>query len=214
MLVAIGGIKGGSGKTTISTNLAVLRSQTHKILLVDADEQGSTYDWSEQRELKGIPTRWSTVKIPGLNIANQLRRQKDSYDDVIVDVGGRNTQEQRAALVCADVFIVPFRPRSLDIWTLGTVKNLMNESMGYNSNLKCYVLINQADCLGKDNKEAMEVLDNCEGITCIPHFIYNRKAFANAASEGLGVVELKKEDPKASQEIKDLYSYVFDVESK
>ena len=129
MIVVIGGIKGGSGKTTIATNLTVLRSASgKKVLLVDADEQKSASSWSQQRELENLQTSWVTIQLAGSAIRSQIQKMVNDYDDIIIDVGGRDTTSQRSALTIADSFIVPFQPRSLDIWTLGSVKNLISEA--------------------------------------------------------------------------------------
>ena len=68
MITVIGGIKGGSGKTTLATNLSVMRSAHTKVLLVDADEQKSASDWSQQRDHIMIPTlnpsKPNTAKVP------------------------------------------------------------------------------------------------------------------------------------------------------
>ena len=64
MILVVGGIKGGSGKTTLATNLAVLRSlYGYKVLLVDADEQKSVSDWMEQRESAKIETKWTSIQL-------------------------------------------------------------------------------------------------------------------------------------------------------
>jgi chromosome partitioning protein len=212
MIVVVGGIKGGSGKTTLATNLTVMRSLTgKKVLLVDADEQKSSSDWAQQREGLGIPTDWSTIQLAGKSIYTQLSRMKMDYDDVIIDVGGRDTTSQRSALTIADIFLIPFKPRSLDIWTLGSVKTMISEIKAVNPRLSCIAIINQADSRGNDNHDAMEVIQECTDLICPTFSIGHRKIFSNAAADGMGVVEMKGADPKTLSEINDLYEHVFSL---
>lgn len=210
MIVMIAGVKGGTGKTTIATNLAVMRSAAgKKLLLVDADEQRSTVIWANQRDVLGIDTTWTTVSFGGKALRSQLLRMKDDYDDIIIDVGGRETTSLRASLSIADICIVPFKPRSLDIWTLGDVKSVVAEMKPANPDLKVFAFINQADAKGSDNESSMEILEECEEIKCIPITIGSRKAFANAASDGLSVTEMKNLDKKAIHEINQLYEFIY-----
>lgn len=210
MIVMIAGVKGGTGKTTIATNLAVLRSATgKKLLLVDADEQRSTTIWANQRDVLGIETRWTTVSFGGKPLRSQLLRMKDDYDDIIIDVGGRETTSLRAALSIADACFVPFKPRSLDIWTLNDFKSVVQEMRPVNPNLKVFAFINQADAKGSDNEGSQSILGESEEIKCLPITIGCRKAFANAASDGLGVIEMKTQDKKAVQEMGLLYDFIY-----
>lgn len=210
MKIVIGGIKGGSGKTTIATNLCVMRaSEGFKVLLIDADEQKSAYDWASQREALGIATSWSTVQLSGMTIHSQLKRLVSDYDDIIIDVGGRDTTSQRSALSSADIFLIPFKPRSLDIWTIGAVKTMINEIKTINPDLQSFAIINQADFKGSDNSDAIEIISNYSEIVCLPLSIGNRKSFGNAAAEGLGITELKNKDLKAIEEMKAAYKQIF-----
>lgn len=212
MIVVLGGIKGGCGKTTLATNLAVVRAlEGKKVLLVDADEQRSTSDWAEHRESLGIPTPWTTVQLTGSAVRTQIIKMRNDYDDIIVDTGGRDTTSQRAALTVADIFVAPFQPRSLDVWTIGKVTALLLEIRSVNPNLMAYAVINRGDPQGKDNEDAGEILKETDGIECLPITVGQRKAFANAASEGLGVVELKTQDKKAVGEIRQLNDIIFNT---
>jgi chromosome partitioning protein len=88
VIIVVGGIKGGCGKTTIATNLAALRaSQNKKVLFVDADEQESAYNWVLQREVVNAPVSWTTIKLTGKTIHSQLKLMGPDYDDIIIDVG-------------------------------------------------------------------------------------------------------------------------------
>jgi len=213
MIIVIGGIKGGSGKTTICTNLTVLRAFSgKKVLLVDADEQRSASDWSEQRELNNIPTPWTTIQLVGSSVRTQILKMSSDYDDVLVDTGGRDTTSQRSALTVADIFLAPFQPRSLDVWTIGKVVNLVDEIRAVNPKLKAYAVINRGDPNGNDNEEASDIIKDAQNIEYLPWSIGQRKAFSNAASEGIGVVELKRKDVKACNEINELYASIFEYD--
>lgn len=216
MLIVVGGIKGGSGKTTIATNLCQMRAaSSNKVLLVDADEQRSSCDWSIQRDenigsfktLKSNHATFTTVCMSGKSVYSNLIKMRSDYDDIIVDTGGRDTTSQRSSLCDADIFLIPFKPRSIDIWTIGSVKKIISECS--NSKLKSFAFINQADSVGSDNEDALDILRECEEFQCLPFFIKNRKAFSNAAASGLGVNELIPKDLKACEEIKMLYDYIY-----
>ncbi len=210
MITAVGGIKGGGGKTTIATNLCVMRAlEGKRVLLVDADEQRTASDWVCQRESLGIETNWVTIQLLKQSIHTQLKKMVKDYDDIIIDLCGTESIGQRAALCIAHQAIIPFKPKSFDMWTLGGVKTLIAESKAYNPDLKVFAVINQADSRGSDNEDAFDVLKESSEFICLHTPIGYRKAFANAAAEGLGIVELKKPDQKAIDEFNQLYSYIF-----
>jgi chromosome partitioning protein len=212
MITVVGGIKGGGGKTTIATNLCVMRSQSgKKVLLVDADEQRTASDWVAQREALEIYTPWVTIQLAGISLSSQIQKIRPSFDDIIIDVGGRDTTSQRSALLVADICIIPFRPKSFDMWTLGAVKTMINEIKTLNKNLISYVVLNQAEARGPDNLEALEMIREFTGFICIEPTLGQRKSFANAATNGLGIVELKKQDPKASEEMSVLYNIIYET---
>lgn len=210
MILVVGGTKGGSGKTTIATNLAVLRSASgKKVLMVDADEQRSASIFANQRDVLGIETKWSTLQLAGKTIHSQLAWIKPDYDDIIIDAGGRDTTSQRSALAVADIYLIPFKPRSYDIWTVADVKTIISEMRLANPKLKAFAFVNQADPKGSDNEVALSILEKCKEFECLKLTIGNRKTFGNSSSDGLGVVEVKNGDKKAVEEMKELYEFIY-----
>lgn len=213
MIVVVGGLKGGAGKSTVATNLAIMRSKAgFDVLLVDADEQETSKDFTNLRteELKNSGgAGYTCVALSGQLVRTQVMRLSNRFDDVIIDVGGRDTTSQRAALVIADTVLVPFVPRSFDVWTIGGVASLIAEVRPVNPKLKAVCFLNRADPRGQDNVETAELLGETKGCDFIPVSLGSRKSFANAAARGLAVVEMKPSDPKAMEEIEALYNYVF-----
>jgi chromosome partitioning protein len=213
MIIVIGGIKGGSGKTTLATNLAVIRSAAgHDVLLIDADDQETSTDFTIIRnERRPDGAGYTSIKLTGAAVRTETLRLANKYEDIIIDTGGRDTTSQRAALTVADFLLVPFVPRSFDVWTLEKVSSLVNEMQAANPELKAYTFINRADPRGQDNDDAAEVLRETESLLFIETPLGARKAFSNAAAAGLAVTEIKPQDPKATEEMMMLYRYVFDT---
>ena len=214
MIIVVGGIKGGSGKSTIASNLAIMRAyEPKKVLLVDADAQASASDFTAQRNETKPKVQYVSIQLQNAGVRTEIQKMKDMYDDVIIDTGGRDSNSQRAGLSIADVMLIPFAPRSFDIWTLDKVKVLVEEAKSINDNLSVYAFINKADPKGTDNQDAKELLKEQDHLTYIDTSIGNRKAFANATAQGLSVVEVKSKskDQKAIDEIKTLYNYIFKV---
>ena len=211
MIVCTGGTKGGSGKSTVATNLAIMRAMAgHDVLLVDADDQETSADFTALRtERLGGSAGYTCIKLTGPLVRTQVQRLAHKYDDIVIDVGGRDTSSQRASLVIADLLIVPFVPRSFDVWTMEKVAVLVAEMRTANPKLRAVCFINRADSRGQDNAETAEVLRETKGVEFIPLSLGSRKAFANAAAAGLAVTEVKPVDAKAVEEMEALYGYVF-----
>jgi chromosome partitioning protein len=213
MIIVAGGIKGGSGKTTVATNLAVIRAaQGRDVLLVDADDQETATDFTVLRnERLAAGAGYTGIKLTGPAVRTETLRLAKKYDDIVIDTGGRDTTSQRAALAVADVLLVPFVPRSFDVWTLEKVSNLVAEMRAANPSLLAYTFINRADPRGQDNDEAAEVIRDTATLAFLDAPLGSRKAFSNAAALGLAVTEIKPQDAKATEEMLILLRYVFDI---
>jgi len=216
MIITVGGIKGGSGKTTVATNLAVIRAlQGFDVLLVDADDQETASDFTILRnERNPDGAGYTSIKLTGPAVRTETLRLREKYGDIVIDAGGRDTTSQRAALSVSDFLLVPFVPRSFDVWTLEKVDALVSEMRTANTGLRAYAFLNRADSRGQDNEDAAEVLKNTEALTFIDTPLGTRKAFSNAAAGGLAVTELRPQDAKAKEEMMVLYWYLFDVKNK
>lgn len=211
MIFSVGGIKGGSGKSTIATNLTIwLAKQGYDVLLVDADEQGTATKFTRWRERNtdGNSGYTSTTLI-GDTVRQQVTKFKMKFDHIVIDTGGRDTSSQRAALFVSDVLIAPFNPRSFDLWTISDIENLVEEVRSLKSTeLHAFSVLNRADPKGADNKASAEMLAESHIIEYVAPALVSRKSFANAASVGQGVIEWQPVDAKAIAEINLLFNTI------
>jgi chromosome partitioning protein len=216
MILVVGGTKGGSGKTLLASNLTVLRATAgHDTLLIDADEQSSAMDFTRQRQqrLTGEPG-YTAIQTREADVAVQVRRMAAKYADIIIDVGGRDTASQRAALAVTDTLVIPFAPTSVDLWRVDTVVALLKDARAFNPRLRAYAIINKASPRGSDNQDAADMLrEYPEHWAYLETPIDTRKAFSNALGGGYAITEYQPRDTKAIAEITALYQHLFHTSS-
>lgn len=212
MIIAIGGVKGGTGKSTVATNLTVMRSQMgRRVLLVDADSQKSSCLWVGHRKRKKIETNWTTIQLQDAAVREEILELSKYFDDVIIDAGGRDTQSQRGAASVADAFFAVFQPRAFDVWTLGDLLIPLSETKYMNPKVQYFALMNRCDQNREDFIYSKNVIEESGEFKCLSSSLTQRKAFAKAAFSGLGVCELKPEDKKASIEMQAVFEEIFGI---
>ena len=115
MIITVGGIKGGSGKTTVATNLAVMRATAGRdVLLIDADDQETASDFTLLRnERSDGQAGYTSIQLSGAAVRSQTQRLSGKYQDVIIDTGGRDTASQRAAPVLSMAPPMPSRQATM-----------------------------------------------------------------------------------------------------
>jgi chromosome partitioning protein len=213
MVVLIGGEKGGTGKTTMATNLAALRAgDSRDVLLVDTDKQGSASDWAAVRsEIEDVP-QVPCVQVFGEQVANQVGDLAGRYDDVVVDAGGRDSVELRSAMVAADRLFVPVQASQFDVWTLERMEELLGQVGAINPALEAQVFVNRASPHPqvREAEEAEEIFEELQHLLFSEVVVHDRIAFRRAVSNGVAVAEADSADRKACREVQSLYDIVFE----
>lgn len=211
-IILVGGEKGGTGKTTIATNLAALRASTGRdVVLIDTDPQGSASGWCLTRDEAEIAPRVASVQKFGKGLARELEDLAQRYQDIIVDAGGRDSVELRAAMTKAEVLVSPVQASQFDLWTLKALDELVRQAQGFNPTLRTLIVISRGPTHHQvtDAKEAAELLADYETFTLAGSVIRDRTIYRRAAGLGQGVIEFSDQNEKASQEIQLLYEEVF-----
>ncbi len=213
MIITVGNTKGGVGKTAIAVNLAVARALAGRdVWLIDGDRQGTAQTAiSIRAEAERAPGIACATYPDGPTLRAQVRQQREKFDDVIIDAGGRDSTALRAALVLTDILLVPFQPRSYDVWALSDIAELVDEARSVRDGLKAYAVLNCADpgVHSTDNDEAAAAVSELPQLEYLPTPLRRRKAFANAASLGQCVMENKPRDAKACSELDSLMCSLF-----
>jgi chromosome partitioning protein len=211
MILAVGNTKGGVGKSTLAINIAIARANEGKdVLLVDGDEQATAITFTELRTEKLGQPGYTAVSLQGSSIRTQVLMQAPKYDDIVIDVGGRNTNSLRAALTVSNTLLIPVQPRSFDLWAVYQVAELVKEAREVNNpSLRAAMVINVADPQGRDNEDTAEALKEIEELELLDLTIGRRKAFPNAAATGRAVTEQNPKDPKAVEELQALLKAVY-----
>ena len=204
MIFTIGNTKGGVGKSTLAVNLAItMATRGRSVWLVDGDRQGTSSMAMGIRADNGKLPLIHCSHLPDekeLNAA--LVAEAAQFDCVIVDAGGRDSAALRVALVHSAVVVVPFAPRSLDMWALADMCRLVDLARAANPNLKACAVLSGADATGRDNQDAADALENFPQLDYLPTPIRRRKSVATAIGHGLSVLEAQPKDPKAIAELK------------
>lgn len=213
MILVIASEKGGTGKTTLATNLAIMRAMGGKdVLLVDADPQGSSLDFFAVREEEGHKPTVTCSAIYGRNLSTELKKLVPKFDDIVVDVGGRDSTSLRSALLSADVLVVPFLPSQLDAWSIEKMDSIVGEVLQLNESLKTIVILNKVDTNPRISlsNEATDFASECEYLKFSKLTMGYRVSYRKAIAEGKCVTELpKKYIEKSIIEIKNIYDEVF-----
>lgn len=213
MIVSVLNTKGGVGKSTISLNLAILRSLAGKdVLLIDGDRQATVMQAIAQRTtLSAFPVISVAHYTDGPLLRSQVQQAKTKYDDIVIDAGGRDSMAMRAALMVSDVVLIPFQPRSFDVWGVSDMADLVGEANSMRDGLTALAVLSGADPRGSDNEAAAEAVSELKGIQYLNTPIGRRKSLADAAGSGLSVMEWKPKDLKAIAEISALHDSIYQL---
>ncbi len=198
MITVIGSLKGGSGKSTTSFNLAVwLMTQNFKTAIFDLDPQQTLVDAAYFRSEDGFDPELKPIspdEIEG-DIPQTLVAANRKHEEVLVDIGNSDMDAVREAYQVADRIIVPVLPSQSDVWSLQRFLKFL-KTIKTKRGQKVICFINRADTHYAvfETVETIEVLKELPNISFVKPMLGQRTGFRRSFSEGLGVFEM---DPRS-----------------
>ena len=190
MIVGVLNQKGGVGKTTLSIGIAAeLARQGARVLLIDADPQGSSLDWAAAREGAAL---FSIVGLPRATIHKEIENLRQNYDHVVIDGPPRVTDLARSAIMASDIVVIPVQPSPYDIWAADDVVKLIAEAMVYKENLKSCFVINRKIVNTAIGRDVADVLGSYD-LAVLNSTIAQRVIFAESAAQGKAIFEVDKD---------------------
>lgn len=207
MIISVLNQKGGVGKTTLSVNIAgQMASNGARVLLLDADPQGSALDWAAAREDE---SKFAVLGLPRATLHKDIGKFTSDYDHIIIDGPPRVTDLARSAIMAADLVLIPVQPSPYDVWAAEEVVNLISEAKIYKEKLKSVFVVNRKitnTAIGRDVVDALATYDT----PVLTSTVCQRVVFAEAAGQGKAVYELG--ESSASSEVKALVNEILEIQ--
>lgn len=226
MILVIGGHKGGTGSTTIATNLAVMRARQSKVNLIDASVEPSAEWFMQTRQnlldlnpqLAGRVPWMSFQRQRGRLLAVAIEEASATYPDVIVDIGSGSREELTLACAQADRLLCPIVASAPDLSTLPGLEQIVAKAVDHNPRLQTRLVFNLASTVDSrlEDKatEAIRSDSAFRHLNLMSLVLHQWIAYKDAIWHGMGVDEIRflariHQAPKAREEMAALYREVW-----
>lgn len=193
MILTLAHYKGGVGKSTTTIALASAWHRGGKqVVIVDADEQGTVADWCQQSDLaegltdgESVEHRPDVLTAPdGKAILRKVPEVAQGSDHVLIDCPPRLGRITRAALVVADVALIPIGPGGADAWPLRRTLVLLEEARKVNPRLQVFYLLSKFDPRTVDEASIREALRETRTYPVLASVISSRTSYYRALTVG------------------------------
>jgi chromosome partitioning protein len=189
-IIAVGNLKGGTGKSTVAVNLACRLAERQSVALVDADPQGTAAAWLQAGRAEGMPPSLAVLARPLEEAADADRWQEEVWarrrhaGRIVIDLPPQKGLAFQAALRIADLLIVPVTPSAVDLHATAQALAVLHRVRGArDSRPACLLVPSKVDRRLAQGRKAGALLEQlgCEVGTALAQRAAHVEAFsANA----------------------------------
>lgn len=209
-IITIANQKGGAGKTTLAMSISgALAMRGHKVLVVDADAQGTATQWAGSApEAKPFPATVISLAHAKGKLHQMLKPLVADYDFIVIDCPPSvEEQASQSALLVSDVCLVPLQPTPADLWATVGIFELVNKALTINPELKAFAVANRV-ASSNLSKQVLDVMKDNE-IQLLETRLGNRTSYQESTIRGTTPHHLGAAHKVAAAEVDALLADVF-----
>ena len=193
LVITIAQQKGGSGKTMLAANLAAAWAATRRVTVLDIDPQRSLSHWHRLRAENAALPAIGFSDVSGWRLATELGRLAAGADILIIDTPPHIESDAARAIRAASLVLIPVQPSMPDLWASeGTLKLATAERR------RVAILLNRSPIKSK-LRSVIEAAFAERGLPLLPLHLGDRRGYAQAFAQGMGVVEAQPRSPAAAE---------------
>lgn len=197
MIIGVLNQKGGVGKTTLAVNIAATIAKAgNRVILVDADPQGSALAWSSIRE---APPMFPVIGMAKPSLHRDMPEIAKDYDIAVIDGAPRVNDLGRAAILASDFILIPVQPSPYDVWAAAETVTLIREAQQFKPSLKGAFVVNRKIANTAIGRDVSSALAEFEDFAVLPAAINQRVIYAESAGQGLSVIEVAPKSDAARE---------------
>ncbi|MEO7690735.1 MAG: ParA family partition ATPase [Sphingomonas sp.] len=199
MIVALLNQKGGVGKSTLALHLAgQWAREGRRVVLVDADPQGSALDWSQARAAAALPRLFGVLGLARDTLHREAPELARHADHVVIDGPPRVASLMRSALLAADLLLIPVQPSPFDGWASAEMLALLAEARIYRPELAARFVLNRSAPRSVIARATADALADHDP-PLLGTRVSQRVIFAHAAQYGRLAFEIEEDGPAARE---------------